>query len=772
MLSQNLRPQDWDSVAGQKIIKETMKAIIRQKDTAPRSIILSGGFGCGKTTSSRIFAKALNCPNVDSKGNPCNKPDCPICSQNLEECSFYTEYDASIVGNVEKIRELRDTFYYTTDGIYKVIVLDECFKYDTPILVKDGEKTKYVDIGTIVNKGLPYEVACVDSQGNLQFKPIVGWHRIKSNKRQLKLTFKRLKSELGGELTKSIVCTENHKLSIGDNIYKCAKDLKIGDKVKGYLKTSDIAGLYSVSRKHSTYEVNEEVYQMMLGIAIGNSCLQRSLTIDEKRDREYLGNARFSVNNSEKESLYLKHLYNLFGDLKGNYYENNLTEDELEYNRTHRNIYSSNNIHGFNTKSNKIFTEIYDMTRESSSQKIISDEWLNKISPLGLSYLYSDIGSYHRNRCQLSLHNFYKKDVLKLKDYFLEKWGINFSYYKDVRVFNGIYKDDDSDLSKGYTLITSSFDDTTMFLSLVAPFIHKSMEFKLGGIFKAGDSCSLTTPIEYKKKLVPNFRLTDYELVSIEEHKGSDIVYDLTIQDNHNYFANNILAHNCQEASKAAQGALLKVLEEAPKGVFFVFATTHPHKLLPTIISRSLQIKVTTVPQSEIIKNIKSNCEALGLEADDLVVNTIANRSKGHMRNAHMLLDLYQLVGRDVFAESVKSSRQILMQYFLSIVNKNKAMVLKSVGDLQAFPVSDIKSDLDQLLLDMTKYLIESDDTPLCKLSKALGMNLLKIVKQVSTEWFRSSFYDDISMQTALLALWQMSTASIVDKTKAQVRTK
>lgn len=353
MLSQNLRPQDWDSVAGQKIIKETMKAIIRQKDTAPRSIILSGGFGCGKTTSSRIFAKALNCPNVDSKGNPCNKPDCPICSQNLEECSFYTEYDASIVGNVEKIRELRDTFYYTTEGIYKVIVFDEI-----------------------------------------------------------------------------------------------------------------------------------------------------------------------------------------------------------------------------------------------------------------------------------------------------------------------------------------------------------------------------------------------------------------------------------QEASKAAQGALLKVLEEAPKGVFFVFATTHPHKLLPTIISRSLQIKVTTVPQSEIIKNIKSNCEALGLEADDLVVNTIANRSKGHMRNAHMLLDLYQLVGRDVFAESVKSSRQILMQYFLSIVNKNKAMVLKSVGDLQAFPVSDIKTDLDQLLLDMTRYLIESDDTPLCKLSKALGMNLLKIVKQVSTEWFRSSFYDDISMQTALLALWQMSTASIVDKTKAQVRTK
>ena len=353
MLSQELRPKDWKSLSGQSLLKVTLKAIIKNPQQAPRSLIFSGPFGTGKSTSARILGKALNCPNKDKDMNPCNRPDCPICSQDIHACSFYDEYDASVVGNVETIRELRDTFHYTVEGMYRVIVLDEI-----------------------------------------------------------------------------------------------------------------------------------------------------------------------------------------------------------------------------------------------------------------------------------------------------------------------------------------------------------------------------------------------------------------------------------QEASSKAQGALLKVLEEAPQGIFFVFATTHPHKLIPTILSRSLEIKLQGVSNSDIENNIREHMINLNMEVDELVIKTIAQKSHGHMRNAHMLLDQYSLIGKDAFKEAVKSSRQVLLQYFLSMATKNKALLFKAIDDLQVFPIADIKDDYENLLLDLTKALIEKDESQLSKLAQALNTNVLKIIKQSSEQWFQNSFLNDVSMNTSLMALWQLITQSTNTKTNTNIRTK
>lgn len=122
IISQDFRPQRFEDVAGQDLVKELLKAIAKNPDTAPKSIILQGEYGTGKTTCARIFAKALNCPN-SKNGDACGI--CEFCKSNIENTIFYEEFDSAMIGNVSDIKELKDTFYFDKSLGYKVLVLDE-----------------------------------------------------------------------------------------------------------------------------------------------------------------------------------------------------------------------------------------------------------------------------------------------------------------------------------------------------------------------------------------------------------------------------------------------------------------------------------------------------------------------------------------------------------------------------------------------------------------------------------------------------------------------
>ena len=122
MISQDYRPQRFEDVAGQDLVKELLKSIVKNPDTAPKSIILQGEYGTGKTTCARILARALNCPN-SKNGDACGI--CDFCKSNIEHTIFYQEYDSAMIGNVSDIKDLKDTFYFDKSLGYKVLVLDE-----------------------------------------------------------------------------------------------------------------------------------------------------------------------------------------------------------------------------------------------------------------------------------------------------------------------------------------------------------------------------------------------------------------------------------------------------------------------------------------------------------------------------------------------------------------------------------------------------------------------------------------------------------------------
>lgn len=120
------KPRTFQEMIGQDLVKKSLLHISKNPETSPRIILLSGEYGTGKTLASKIFTRALNCPNKLSNGDACGRDDCPICGQNIEDSMFYEEYDSAIVGNVDTIKELRGTFYFGYTKGYKVIVLDEC----------------------------------------------------------------------------------------------------------------------------------------------------------------------------------------------------------------------------------------------------------------------------------------------------------------------------------------------------------------------------------------------------------------------------------------------------------------------------------------------------------------------------------------------------------------------------------------------------------------------------------------------------------------------
>lgn len=123
MLTQKFRPRTFSEVAGQDLVKDLLKAIVKNPESAPKSIILEGEYGTGKTTCARILARALNCKHKTKDNDACG--ECEFCKSNIEDTIFYEEFDSAMIGNVNDIKELRSTFYFNKSLGYKVLVLDE-----------------------------------------------------------------------------------------------------------------------------------------------------------------------------------------------------------------------------------------------------------------------------------------------------------------------------------------------------------------------------------------------------------------------------------------------------------------------------------------------------------------------------------------------------------------------------------------------------------------------------------------------------------------------
>lgn len=122
-LYRQFRPRVFEEVVGQEHITTTLKNQIMSGRIA-HAYLFTGTRGTGKTSTAKIFSRAVNCLD-NSDGNPCNT--CSICERALEgKLIDIIEIDAASNRGVDEIRDLREKVkYHPTEGKYRVYIVDE-----------------------------------------------------------------------------------------------------------------------------------------------------------------------------------------------------------------------------------------------------------------------------------------------------------------------------------------------------------------------------------------------------------------------------------------------------------------------------------------------------------------------------------------------------------------------------------------------------------------------------------------------------------------------
>ena len=157
--------------------------------------------------------------------------------------------------------------------------------------------------------------------------------------------------------------------------------------------------------------------------------------------------------------------------------------------------------------------------------------------------------------------------------------------------------------------------------------------------------------------------------------------------------------------SQGAFNALLKTLEEPPSHVIFIFATTDPHKIPSTILSRCQWFNFRRISLADIITKLKMIAKDEGLNINDNTLNMIARNSTGSMRDAESTLDqIIAYCGKDITSQSVSEvlgiiEEEIFFEFIEAIIKNNTLKGIEIVNR-----TSDLGGDSSQFIKNLVEY--------------------------------------------------------------------
>ena len=196
--------------------------------------------------------------------------------------------------------------------------------------------------------------------------------------------------------------------------------------------------------------------------------------------------------------------------------------------------------------------------------------------------------------------------------------------------------------------------------------------------------------------------------------------------------------------STAAFNALLKTLEEPPAHVKFMFATTDPEKVLPTILSRCQRFDLRRIPAALIVKHLAHIAKLEKVKIDEAALGAIARGADGGMRDAESTLDqLISFCGDKIEEADVLSMFGLAAQS--QILGLSRAVLAGEIQTALGLLNELAKSgkDLGRLLADLLGHFrnllifqVSRGDLSLLEVSEAEGATLKEQSALANTELF------------------------------------
>lgn len=371
-----------------------------------------------------------------------------------------------------------------TEGEEVVVTekIEGCFKNDTRIRMADGNSKRI----NCINVG--DEIIGVDDNGQITNSVVTQTYNNGKTKQWLRVTGTRNGAGRGNSYFR-LFCTPEHKFW--------------NNEISEYIRADRLSTGSSVSMIRSELSITPLQYQVVLGKLLGDGCLF-----------VHKYTAHLSFGHSVKDSEYVNWTVKALGELGTSYRRQQTTGHGGQRIDTH--TISTSYLKTY-------FADFYTSDRV----KIIPEWVVDKLTPLAIAFWYMDDGSLvtcsgQEDRAVFATCGFTEKDC----DILIR--GLHkFDIHAQCHVYNG------------YPNITLKADEAEKLFLLVAPYIPKHMQRKLPNRYRGHAGWLPDSKSVYKPVLVSQ----TISSVEIANNVMSPR-YDLETTT-HNYFANNVLVHNC-----------------------------------------------------------------------------------------------------------------------------------------------------------------------------------------------------------------------------------
>ncbi len=229
--------------------------------------------------------------------------------------------------------------------------------------------------------------------------------------------------------------------------------------------------------------------------------------------------------------------------------------------------------------------------------------------------------------------------------------------------------------------------------------------------------------------------------------------------------------------SVSAFNALLKTLEEPPPHVKFIFATTEPHKIPTTILSRIQRYDFRRISTSAIIGRIREILEEEGIHAEDAALAIVGREADGSMRDALSILDQVLAAGEQhISAEHVAAllgvvGRQTYFELSRAIIDHQPAKCLEIVQEIdrQGFDIPTFSKGLLEHLRNLVVAAVCGEDIGFLELPKEELSELQAQAKSTTRDTVHRIFkhvsqaHEEIARSSFPKILLEASLARVAD---------